>query len=76
MSQYAIKTFGKKQNSREKALFFMVREPEALEDIFDKKSSEWSDFDYWENMGEQQWIFFATGAFLIYLYSAYVFINK
>ena len=76
MSQNAIKTFGKKQNSREKALFFMVREPEALEDIFDKEFSEWSDFDYWENMGVQQWIFLAIGAFLIYLYSAYVFINK
>ena len=57
MNQYAIKIIGKKQTSREDALLFMVNEVEGLMDTLDKDFSEWSDFDCWENMGVQQWIF-------------------
>ena len=52
-----IKAIGKKQSSREDSLLFMVNEVEGLVDTFDKDFSEWSDFDSWENMGVQQWIF-------------------
>ena len=57
MNQDAIKTIGKNQTSREEAILFMVNRVEGLVDIFDKDFSEWSDFDCWENMGLQQWIF-------------------
>ena len=57
MNQDAIKTIGKKQTSREEAFLFMVNEIEGLVDTFDKDFSRWSDFDCWENMGAQQWIF-------------------
>ena len=57
MNQDAIKTIGKKQNSREYALLFMVDEVEGLMDTLDKDFSEWSNFDCWENMRVQQWIF-------------------
>ena len=35
----------------------MVTEVKGLVDTFDKNFSEWSNFDYWENMGAQKWIF-------------------
>ena len=57
MNQDAIKNIGRKQSSREDALMFMVNEVEGLVDTFDKDFSEWSDFDCWENMEAQQWIF-------------------
>ena len=57
MNQDAIKTIGKKQTSREEAFLFMVNEIEGLVDTFDKDFPEWSDFDCWEIMDVQQWIF-------------------
>ena len=57
MNQDTIKTFGKKQTSREEALLFMVNDVEGLVDTFDTDFLEWSDFDCWKNMGTQQWIF-------------------
>ena len=57
MNKIAINTIGKKQTSREDALLYMVYEVEGLIETLDKEFSEWSDFDCWENMGAQQWIF-------------------
>ena len=57
MNKIDIKTIGKKQSSREDALLFIVNEVEGLIETLDKDFSGWSDFDCWENMGTQQWIF-------------------
>ena len=57
MNKYAINTIGKKQTSREDTLLFKVNEVEGLSETLDKNFSEWADFDCWENMGAQQWIF-------------------
>ena len=57
MNKIDIKTIGKKQTSRKDALMFKVNEVEGLTETLDKDFSEWSDFDCWENMGAQQWIF-------------------
>ena len=57
MNKDAIKTIGKKQTSREDTLLFKVNEVEGLSETLDKIFSEWADFDCWENMGAQQWIF-------------------
>ena len=57
MNEDNIKTIGKKQTSREDALLFMVNEVAGLIETLDKDFSEWSDFDCWENMAIQQWIF-------------------
>ena len=35
----------------------MINEVEGLMDTLDKDFSVWSDFDCWENMVGQQWIF-------------------
>ena len=57
MNKIVMKTIGKKQTSRDDALLFMVYEIEGLMEILGKDFSEWSDFDCWENMVLQQWIF-------------------
>ena len=57
MNKNSIKTIGKKQISRIDALLFMVNEVEGLMETLEKDFSEWSDFDSWENMISQQWIF-------------------
>ena len=57
MNKIDIKTIGKKQTSRDDAFLFMANEIEGLMEILDKDFSEWSDFDCWENMGAQEWIF-------------------
>ena len=57
MNKDALKTIGKKQTSREDTLLFKVNEVEGLRETLDKDFSEWSDFDFWENMIAQQWIF-------------------
>ena len=57
MNNIAVKAIGTKQTSRNDSLLFMVNEIEGLMETFDKDFSEWSDFDCWENMVVQQWIF-------------------
>ncbi len=57
MYKNAINTIGKNQTSREDTLLFKVNEVEGLMGTLDKDFSEWSNFDRWENMGVQQWIF-------------------
>ena len=57
MNQDAIKAIGKKQASREDSLLFMVNDVEGLVKTFNKDFSEWYDFDSWENIGLQLWIF-------------------
>ena len=36
---------------------FNVNQVEGLRETLDKDFSEWSDFDCWENLVTQQWIF-------------------
>ena len=57
MNKIAIKPICTKQTSRDNSLLFMVNEIEGLMETLDKNFSQWSDFDCWENMGAQQWIF-------------------
>ena len=57
MKKESIKTIGKKQTSRLETVLYMVNDVEGLVDTLDKNFSEWSDFDSWENIGVQQWIF-------------------
>ena len=57
MNKIAILTIGTKQTSRDDSLLFMLNEIEGLMETLDKDFSEWSDFDCWENMGAQQWMF-------------------
>ena len=57
MNHDLINTIGIKQIAREEAHLYQVSEVQGLIDTFDKEISEWSDFDSWENIRVQQWIF-------------------
>ena len=57
MKQDSIKTIGMKEESREEALLTYVIEVEGLTDILDNDFEEWSNFDCWENIAVQQFIF-------------------
>ena len=57
MKEDSIKTIGMKEESREGAILKYLIEVEGLTDILDKDFEEWSDFDSWENIAVQQWIF-------------------
>ena len=57
MKKVYIKIIGNKEEAREEALLRYVIEAEGLKDILDKDFEEWSNFDGWENIGGQQWIF-------------------
>ena len=57
MEIYSIKIIGNKEDEREEALLRYVIEAEGLKDILDKDFQELSNFDGWEIIGVQQWIF-------------------
>ena len=57
MNQDFINTIGIKQSSREEVPLYEVSDVEGLIDTLDSDISEWSDFDSWENIRVQQWIF-------------------
>ena len=57
MNHDLINTIGIKQIAREEAHLYQVSDVQGLIDTLDKDISEWSDFDSWENIRVQQWIF-------------------
>ena len=57
MNHDLINTIGIKQEAREESLLFKVSDVEGLIDTLNKGISEWADFDSWENIRVQQWIF-------------------
>ena len=57
MNKDSINIIGIKQTAREEVILYKVRDVEGLIDTLDKDISEWSDFDSWENIRVQQWIF-------------------
>ena len=57
MNKILLMNIGKNQTSREDSLLFKVNEIEGLMETLDKDFSEWSNFDCWENMSAQKWIF-------------------
>ena len=57
MNHDLINIIGIKQIAREEAHLYQVSDVKGLIDTFDKEISEWFDFDSWENIRVQQWIF-------------------
>ena len=53
----SIQPIGAKQASREESVLSFVNKVEGLIDILDKDFDDWSNFDGWESLGVQQWIF-------------------
>ncbi len=57
MNHDLINSIGIKQIARKEAHLYQVSDVQGLIDTLDKEISEWSDFDSWENIRVQQWIF-------------------
>ena len=57
MNQNYALVIGIKDEARKGTSLSCVNHAEGLKDIFNKDFNEWSNFDSWESIGVQQWIF-------------------
>ena len=57
MNQHSIKIIGIEDKSRNDAYLANVNEVDGLKDILNRDFDEWSNFDSWESISVQQWIF-------------------
>ena len=57
MNQNSVKTIGIKEESRKDAYLFNVNQVDGLQSILEGNFDEWSNFDSWESISVQQWIF-------------------
>ena len=57
MKQNSVKVIGIKDESRKDAYLSYINQVEGLKDILNRDFVEWSNFDSWESISVQQWIF-------------------
>ena len=57
MNKNFVKVIGIKDPSIKNVNLAYTREVEGLKDILDRDFVEWSNFDSWESISVQQWIF-------------------
>ena len=57
MNQYSVKIIGIKDLSRKDPNLSYLNQVEGLKDILSGNFVEWSNFDRWESISVQQWIF-------------------
>ena len=57
MNQNSIKTIGFKDQSRKDSHLVYVNQVDGLKGILNRDFDEWSNFDSWESISVQQWIF-------------------
>jgi len=57
MNQNSVKTIGIKDESRKDAYLFHVNQADGLQDLLKGDFDKWSNFDSWESLAAQQWIF-------------------
>ena len=57
MNQNSIKTIGIKDQSRKDSHLLHVNQVDGLKGILNMNFDEWSNFDSWESISVQQWIF-------------------
>ena len=57
MNYDSINIIGFKQNARVEVTIYLVKDVEGLIETLDGDFEQWSDFDSWENIKVQQWIF-------------------
>lgn len=53
----SIKLIGKKQNSRKDSLLASLNEVDGLISTFENDFDVWNDFDRWDNIIFQRWVF-------------------
>ena len=57
MNENTIKVIGIKDESRKDAYLSYLSKINGLKDILNRDFDEWSNFDSWESIAVQQWIF-------------------
>ena len=57
MNQNYVKTIGIKDESRKDSYLVYVNKVDGLKGILNRGFDEWSNFDGWESISVQQWIF-------------------
>ena len=57
MNQNSVKTIGIEDKSRKDAYLVYVNEVDGLKVILNRNFDDWSNFDGWESISVQQWIF-------------------
>ena len=57
MKQNSVKVIGIKDESRKDAHLFFVDKADGLKSILSSDFDDWSNFDSWESISVQQWIF-------------------
>jgi len=57
MNQNSIKTIGINDGPRKDSHLVYVNKADGLKVILNKEFDEWSNFDCWESISVQQWIF-------------------
>ena len=57
MNHNPVKVIGIKDNARKDTELSHVNQVEGLKDILNRDFVEWSNFDGWESISVQQWIF-------------------
>ena len=57
MNQNSVKTIGINDEPRKDSYLVNVNQVGGLKDIFNRDFKKWSNFDSWESISVQQWIF-------------------
>ena len=57
MNKGLIKAIGIQEVSRKDAILSNISDAQGLTDILNKQFEVWSNFDSWESISSQQWIF-------------------
>ena len=57
MNQNYVKTIGINEEPRKDAYLLYVNQADGLKGILKRDFDEWSNFDSWESISAQQWIF-------------------
>jgi len=57
MNENSVKTIGIKDQSRKDSNLVYVNHVDGLKSILNMNFDEWSNFDSWESISVQQWIF-------------------
>ena len=57
MNQNSVKTIGINDEPRKDSYLVYVNQADGLKGILDRDFDEWSNFDCWESISVQQWIF-------------------
>ena len=57
MNQNSVKIIGIKDEPRKDSYFVCINQVDELKVILNRDVNEWSNFDSWESISVQQWIF-------------------